>query len=376
MKKKFRIGVNLLHVVPEKVGGSEEYSVQVLRALKKHELTEIEPILFVLDSFRKAHPDLCETFETVICKIDGENRFKRIIAESTWLKFKSRGCDGIHHFGGRLPLLSMKPNAVTIHDLQPLEKPLNFSLLKRILFRHILPSTIRKAGVLVAVSEPVKEKITKCFNLDSRFVHVVTTGIEKVEEKPNNPKEPPTIFYPAATYPHKNHQVLIDAFNQLAQIDQKVCLVMSGGPGRSDKEIKKLVLISPVKERIFLTGRVSLDEFKTILKDSTLLAFPSTYEGFGIPVLEAMAAGVPVVVAKGTPAEKLPGEKSLRVEPYDVAGWVEALESLLKNTQLRTEIAEENIDLAKNYNWDASAGELIFTWKKIISLKREKNCAS
>ena len=151
---------------------------------------------------------------------------------------------------------------------------------------------------------------------------------------------------------------------------------MSGGSGRSDKEIKKLVLTSPVKERIFLTGRVSSDEFKTILKDSTLLAFPSTYEGFGIPVLEAMAAGVPVVVAKGTPAEKLPGEKSLRVEPYDVEGWVEALESLLKNTQLRTEIAEENIDLAKNYNWDASARELIFTWKKIISLTREKNCAS
>ena len=89
-----------------------------------------------------------------------------------------------------------------------------------------------------------------------------------------------------------------------------------------------------------------------------------------------MAAGVPVVVAKGTPAEKLPGEKSLRVEPYDVEGWVKALESLIKNTELRTEIAEENIDLAKNYNWDASAGELIFTWKKIISLTREKNCAS
>ena len=376
MKERFRIGLNLLHIVPGNVGGSEEYSVQILKAVNKYASPEIEPVLFVLESFQKAHPELCETFETVTCKITGNNRFNRIIAESTWLKFKTRHCDAVHHFGGRLPLCSKKPSSVTIHDLQPLDKPINFSIIKRIFFRYALPSTIRKAGMLVTISDDVKEQLVKSFGISSEFVHIVSTGIEKVVEKPNSPKEPLTIFYPAATYPHKNHQVLIDAFNQVALKNRNVQLVLSGGKGRADKEIQKSVATSPARERIFLTGRISSKELESILKSSAVLAFPSTYEGFGIPVLEAMAAGVPVVVAKGTPAEKLPGEKTLRVEPYEVDEWVEAIEILVTDSQVRNESAEENIEIAKGHTWDFSANQLILSWKKLRSLTEKRNCVS
>ena len=376
MKERFRIGLNLLHIVPGDVGGSEEYSVQILKAVSRHLSPEIEPVLFVLESFQKAHPEICETFETVTCNIDGNNRFHRIIAEATWLKFKTRRCDAVHHFGGRLPAYSKKPNSVTIHDLQPLDKPLNFSFTKRIFFRYVLPSTIRKAGMLVTISDAVKEQIIKSFDISSEFVHIVSTGIEKVVENPNSPKGPLTIFYPAATYPHKNHQVLIGAFNRIAQKHRNVQLVLSGGKGRADKEIRRSVSTSPAKERIFLTGRISSKELKSTLKSSALLAFPSTYEGFGIPVLEAMAAGVPVLVAKGTPAEKLPGRKTLRVEPYEIDEWVEAIEILITDSQLRNEIAEENIEIAKGYTWESSANQLILSWKKLISLMENRNCVS
>lgn len=376
MKVKFRIGLNLLHVIPGEVGGSENYSIQILKAVDRYRSIEIEPVLFVLESFQEAHTELCERFETVTCKINGNNRFKRIIAESTWLKIKTRRCDAVHHFGGRLPLWSKKPNLVTIHDLQPLEKPHNFSLIKRIFFRYTLPLTIKKAGMLVAVSDSVKQQLIEIFEINSKLIHIVSTGIEEVAEKPNSPKEPLTIFYPAATYPHKNHRVLIDAFNRIAEINSDVRLVMSGGEGRAEEEVRKSVSISPVKERIFLTGRISSMELEAILKSSAVLAFPSTYEGFGIPVLEAMASGVPVVVAKGTPAEKLPGGKSLKVEPYEVDDWVAALEILLADGQLREEIAKENIEIAKSYTWDFSAEQLILSWNKLNSLTKDKNCVS
>ena len=210
MKESFRIGLNLLHIVPGQVGGSEEYSVQILKAFSHYESPEIKPMLFVLESFQKAHPELCETFETVTCNISGSNRVNRMIAESTWLRYKTRRCDAVHHFGGRLPMCSKKPNSVTIHDLQPLDKPLNFSLIKRIFFKYKLPSTIKKAGVLVTTSDAVKQQIVKFFNISSSLVHVVSTGIETVVDSPNSPKEPLTLFYPAATFPHKNHQILID----------------------------------------------------------------------------------------------------------------------------------------------------------------------
>lgn len=376
MEKKFQIGLNLLHIVPGNVGGSEEYSVQILKAVSRYGSPEIKPVLFVLKDFQKSYPELCEIFETVTCKINGKNKLSRIIAESTWLKFKTRHCDAVHHFGGRLPLCSKKPNLVTVHDLQPLEKPQNFSFAKRIFFRYSLPSTIKKAGMLATVSNSVKQQLIKSFDINPEFVHIVSTGIAQVVEKPNSPREPLTIFYPAATFPHKNHQVLINAFDRIAQKHRNVQLILSGGKGRADREVRKWVSVSPVKERIFLTGRISSNELESILKRSTLLAFPSTYEGFGIPVLEAMAAGVPVVVAKGTSAEKLPGEKSLRVEPYEVDEWVEAIEMLITDSQLRNEIAEENIEIAKGYTWNFSANQLIESWKKLMSLAENRNCVS
>ena len=376
MKEKFRIGLNLLHIVPGDVGGSEEYSVQILKAISRYESTEIKPILFVLEGFQKAHSELCETFETITCKINGKNRLSRIIAESTWLKFKTRQCDAVHHFGGRLPMCSKKPNSVTIHDLQPLDIPSNFSLIKRTFFRYALPSTIKRAGMLVTISDAVKQQLIKSFGVNAELVHIVSVGIEQVVEKPNLPKEPLTIFYPAATFPHKNHQVLIAAFNRIAQKHRNVQLLLSGGEGRAEKEIRRSVSASPAKEHILLTGRISSSELESILKSSAVLAFPSKYEGFGIPVLEAMAAGVPVVVSKGTPAEKLPGEKSLRVEPHEVDDWVNALELLITDHKLRNEIAEENIKIAKGYTWDFSANQLILSWKKLISLSENRNCVS
>ena len=90
----------------------------------------------------------------------------------------------------------------------------------------------------------------------------------------------------------------------------------------------------------------------------------------------AMAAGVPVVVAKGTPAEKLPGKKTLRVEPHEVDEWVKAIETLIADSQLRNEIAKENIDIAKGFTWNFSANQLILSWRKLISLKDNRNCVS
>jgi len=372
MKNKPRIGVNLLHLIPGEVGGSEEYSVQTLTAVANHGSLDFEPVLFVLEDFQKEHPELCSVFETVICKVKARKRFKRILAESTWLKLKSRDCDAIHHFGGRLPLLTKRPNAVTIHDLQPLERPKNFSFIKRTFFRYVLPATVRRSEIIVATSSSVKEKLVEIFHLNPAFIQVVSTGVKHVVEIPNSPKDPLKIFYPAITHPHKNHQVLIEAFNQIAKKNQEVHLVMSGAPGRAEKEVKSHALSSPYKDRIIFTGRVSTHELENILRSSLFLAFPSTYEGFGIPVLEAMASGLPVVVAKGTPAEKLVGEKSIKVDPYDVAAWVDAFEMMLIDLQLRNEIALENIKLAKGYTWDASASQLIDAWKRLIMHTEEK----
>ena len=371
INSKPRVGINLLHVIPGDVGGSEEYVVKVLDSLQNQSSELFEPIIFASKRFEDAYPEFCKKFQTVICPFVGKSRLKRIIAESTWLKIKTRHLQAVHHLGGRLPLLTKKPNLVTIHDLQPLDKPKNFTFIKRNYLRYVIPSTFRRADFIATVSQSVRDQIIDRFDLIPDSVHVVTMGVKEVVVEPNSPKKPATIFYPAVTHPHKNHQTLIKAFDEVAQKYTDVNLVMAGASGRSDDEVRKTISFCHSKERIFLLGRIKHKEIQEGFKNSTMVAFPSTYEGFGIPVLEAMALGVPVIVAKGTPATELPGPKSFKPSPYDVREWAQAMEKLLNDHELRNEIALENIELARKFLWSSTSDQLVESWKALLGMRKK-----
>ena len=371
MSNKARIAVNLLHVIPGNVGGSEEYSVETLRAVAESDLKEIEPVIHASEAFFHEYPDLCESFRTEIYKLDGRNRLKRIMAESSAFRRRTLGVEGVHHFGGHLPLFSPKPAAVTIHDLQPLDIPENFSLLKRLYFKFVIPSSIKRADLVVTVSGAVSDQINKKFEISEERLRTVSIGVARIRTEPTEPKDPPTILYPAATYPHKNHVTLIKAFVRLADENPDVRLVFTGAPGKAEFQVRKEIEKSGLEQRISLLGRVSSQEMKEILNSASIMAFPSTYEGFGIPVLEAMAAGIPVVAAQGTPAANLLGEDSLTVKHDDDEAWSFALNKLLNDKDLRDRLVFEGFKQANKYTYQNSAQQLLETWHQLITIRRK-----
>ena len=371
MSAKARIAVNLLHVIPGNVGGSEEYSVETLRAVAESGSKEIKPVLHVSEPFVQEYPDLCESFETEIYKSDGKNRVKRIFTESTAFRRRAHGTEGVHHFGGRLPLLSPRPAAVTIHDLQPLDIPENFSLLKRMYFKSALPSSIKRADLVVTVSDTVSDQISKQFEIPSERLRTVSIGVASVRGEPMKPNDPPIILYPASTYPHKNHVTLIKAFVLLSDKNPDVRLVFTGLPGKAELQVRKEIEQSGLSQRISLLGRVSSQEMKEILNSASIMAFPSTYEGFGIPVLEAMAAGIPVVAAKGTPAADLLGKNALTVKYDDEEAWSSALSELLSDNDLRNRLVFEGFKQANKYTYKNSAQQLLETWDLLIAIRRK-----
>ena len=371
MSNKARIAVNLLHVVPGNVGGSEEYSVETLRAVAESDLKEIEPVIHASKSFFHEYPDLCESFETEIYKFDGRNRLKRIMVESTAFRRRALGVEGVHHFGGYLPLFSPKPAAVTIHDLQPLDIPENFSLLKRLYFKFVIPTSIKSADLVVAVSSAVADRINKQFEISEECLRTVSIGVASIKKEPTEHKDPPIILYPASTYPHKNHVTLIKAFVRLSDKNPDVRLVFTGAPGKAEFQVRKEIEKSGLEQRISLLGRVSSQEMKEILNSASIMAFPSTYEGFGIPVLEAMAAGIPVVAAQGTPAANLLGEDPLTVKHDDDEAWSLALNKLLSDRELRDRLILEGFKQANKYTYQNSAQQLLETWRQLITIKRK-----
>ena len=365
-----RIAVNLLSLVPGEVGGAEEYAVRTLAAYGRHGPAGLRPVIYLSQAALDAHPDLGRAFDVEVHPGDGRSRLRRILVESTWLARRTNSM-AVHHFGGRIPARSGKSVAVTVHDLQPLDQPLNFSLIKRRYLGWALPRSVRRADLVVAVGDHVGRQVVERLGVDPGRVVIVPIGAEAVAAGPADPSDPPTILYPAVTHPHKNHLMLVEAFTRLADHHPTARLVLTGGPGGAEADVGNAVATSRHGDRITRTGRIPSADLAARLATAIVVAFPSTYEGFGIPVLEAMAAGVPVLVADGTPAADLVSDggvdRDAVLAPHDPQVWADRLGRILDDRAQRTDLALRGLTAATDHTWEASAEALEQAWRRLLA---------
>ncbi|HUP74431.1 MAG TPA: glycosyltransferase family 1 protein [Acidimicrobiales bacterium] len=341
---KRTLGVNLLYLVPGVVGGTEEYAVRVLRAVAEHPDDDLEVLLYARDSFARAYPDLASAFATKTLALPA-NRALRVAAESTWLARESRGVDAMHHLGGRVPAFGPSPSVVTVHDLQPLQFPASFSAVKRRFLAFSLPRSVRKAQLVVSVSEWVRRSIIEMLHIPEERTAVVSAPCEPMDRAELVADErvaalpvalrhivqaaDPFFVYPAITYEHKNHRTIVQAFAPVARAHPGVRLVLTGGTGPLEGEIRGLIAHLGLEGNIVRTGRIERTQLDTMLALARALVFPSTYEGFGLPVIEALRVGCPPIVANATALPEAVGGAGILVEPLSVDGWTDALDAAL-----------------------------------------------
>jgi len=328
-----RVSVNLTWIAPGRVGGSEEYLVRQLLGLAEPSGVEI----VATRSFHVAHPELAERFDTVESPIDRDNRALRIVTEHTWMAARTRHANLVHHGGGTAPLVGRRPVVLTIHDLQYLSLPGYFSAARRHYLERIVPRSVRDAAVVAVPSEFVRASVVDAFGADPGRVVVVPHGIpHHALPDPDAIAEArarwgvadrPYVLYPAISHPHKHHEVLI---GMLDHLDDGTALVLVGGTGRGETGLVTAIGRSRARDRVVRTGRVSHADRDALLAGADALVFPSEYEGFGAPLVEAMALGVPVV-AFGHPAiREVVGDAGVIVEtssgdPSVGEAWAEAV---------------------------------------------------
>lgn len=348
MTRPTRVGVNLLWLVPGVVGGSEVATTTMLRGLADDPPDDLEHVLFVLEPFLVAHPDLAERFETVVLPGSGRIKGARVAAEQSWLpaQLRRRAIDVEHHAGGTVPLaparrasigsVGHRPTVVTLHDLQPLDHPDHFSAAKRAYLRAVVPSSLRAADVVVVPSGWVADAVTARFGIDPGRVRVVHHGLPPVAEPTPEPVlraryELPgrVVLYNAITYPHKDHVTLARAFARLAAARPDLTLVLTGRSERAEPDLRAELARLDLGHRVRRTGAVPFADVTGLVDLASVLAFPSRYEGFGLPVLEAMARGTPVVAADASALPEVVGDGGRLVAPGDVDGWVDALAAVL-----------------------------------------------
>jgi len=328
------------------VGGAEDYAVRLLSAIPAG--GPVRLTVFAPRGFSERHPPLSERHE-VVAPPAGKSRLLRVLVENTWLarQCRRRRLDVVHHFGGTIPLVGMRPALVTIHDVQPLDHPKRFGLVKRLYLRAMLPWAARRAEAVVTVSEFCRRRIADRLGVGPDRVAVVPAPVDAgagAQEKPLAAAAPdlsqPFVLYPAVAHPHKNHEVLLRALARLAAEGEDVVLVATGARGPLDADLDGLAEELGVGNRWHRLGRMNRPVLDGLMRLATAVVFPSRYEGYGLPVVEAMARGCPVVAADAGALSEVVGSGGLLVAPDDDAGWADAIAVLLRGDERRETLVE------------------------------------
>jgi glycosyltransferase involved in cell wall biosynthesis len=316
------VAVNLLWLAPGRVGGSEQYLVRQLAGLPAG--GGVRPRLMVQRPFVAAHSDLAGRFTTEVWPLDRDWRGARIIAEHTWLVARSRRADVVHHGGGTVPLAAPRPILLTVHDLQYLAHPDYFSQARLTYLRWMMPRSVRRAAVVAVPSAYVRTTVVDAFGADPDRVVVVPHGVPIAAPVDASFVESlrgtyalgtrPYLLYPAITHPHKGHAVLIEMMNAL---DGDLALVLVGGRGAAEDDVMAAVRDHGLADRVVRTGRIGDAERDALIAGAAALVFPSEYEGFGAPLVEAMTLDTPIVASAQPAVREVVGDAGILVGDGD-----------------------------------------------------------
>ncbi len=367
-----QVGVNLLWLVPGVVGGSEEYTIRTLLGLAEQGRDDLDVTVFCLRAFVDAHPDVAEAFATVTLPLTGREKSMRLAAESSWLGYQSlhHDLDLLHHAGGIMPPLRGAPGVLTIHDLQPFVMPEHFSPVKRNFSRIAIPRSVRAARLVLTPSEFTRRSVVELLDADPDDVVVVPHGVSPTPAEGTGAEalhgrydlDRPYFVFPAITYPHKNHLVLVRA---LAAVPDAL-LVLTGGAAQLERAVLAEADRLGVGDRVRRPGRVPRADLDGLLDGATALLFPSQFEGFGAPVLEAMSRGCPVVAADTTALPEVVGDAGILLPPDEPEEWSRVMLELLANPDRRRDLAAAGRARAAEFTWSRSATTLLAAYERAL----------
>lgn len=343
-----KLAVDLLWVRPKKVGGIESYVRNILDGFSSIE-DSFEFWLMVSkdnkDTF--VHYEKDERFHIYVCNINSENVSKRIIWQNLHLgkEIKKLGLKVCFEPYYCKPILGTHgiDFITTIHDLQALHYPEYFSKGKVLWMKFSWWNAIRTSKRIVAISNYVKNDIIEKYKVDSNKIEVIYNAISINQEEVQSQSyienkygvEPDGYYFTVSSLlPHKNIETLIKVFYEIKKsgIDLPCNLIVSGVGGKSRCELEKLIKENGLSENVQLTGFIDDSERNALYKFCKAFLFPSVFEGFGMPPVEAMEMGVPVVTTKMTSIMEVTEGKANYVEdPYNQYEWIEKMQPAIKS---------------------------------------------
>jgi glycosyltransferase involved in cell wall biosynthesis len=282
------------------------------------------------------------------------------------------------------PLNGKLRKVVTVHDLAFLEHPEYAVPELTAYLTKVVPEAVASADVVAAVSQVTGQTLTDHFKTPPEKITVIPNGIRPYFRRITDPillgatlhkygLKHPLVLGVGTLEPRKNHLGLIKAFYKAQSSGGKgkqqrpAMLALAGGPGWLYDETRQLVADLKLEKKVRFLGRVSELELITLYSLADVFAFPSFFEGFGVPPLEAMACGAPVITSNTSSLPEVVGDAALLVDPHNTGELAHAITRLIENEELQEELREKGYRQVKQYTWPNSARKMLSIYEKLYN---------
>lgn len=348
--------VSMLSLVPGCMGGSETYARELLRSLGASGLDVSTLVSPLAEGFSEGLRELVApeyaTGCTPLARVRG-HLFG--LARSRSLTGRTAGAAVIHYpFTVPVPSRSAdQRQVVSLHDVQHRDLPSLFSRAERIYRALAYDRAARRADAVITFSEFSKRRIVEQLGIEPIRVHVASLGVRPEDFTASTDIRQDFILYPARAWAHKNHGTLFDAFRLLRGEHPALRLVLTGASMRD---------LPPLPEGVEARGQVSKSELVALYRQAAALVFPSRYEGFGLPVLEAMSSGCPVAAARAGSLPEVVADAGVLFDPKDPA---DVARGVLAAIERSTDLRHLGVKRAREFTWEACAAVHVRVYREL-----------
>ena len=261
------------------------------------------------------------------------------------------------------PLFECKRAIVFVHDLTHLKY---YGRLRRIYYTHILRWLYHRCAAIICVSDYTRREFLAWSKVDPEKVHVVKNGVSSafLENKSASRFSYKYILYPGNHRPYKNLERLVRAFGKSNIASQGIHLLLTG---EKYAGLHEVICECDLREFVHFCGRVPQDELPKLYRGAEAVVFVSLYEGFGLPILEAMASDVPVITSSVSAMPEVAGDAAVLVDPNSVDSIANALLRVMTDEKLRRELVAKGRRRVQEFDWDRSAEKF---WQLVLTLSR------
>jgi glycosyltransferase involved in cell wall biosynthesis len=262
------------------------------------------------------------------------------------------------------------PTLLTVHDLSFVHFPEAFTPALVRYLNQVVPSSISRSSHVLADSQATKDDLVDIWSVPPHKITVLYSGVSQAfrpvtgKDHINNVRKKyglgdwPYVMSVGTLQPRKNYEMLIKAFQPVAE-KSALCLLIAGGKGWMFERMLAEVEAQGLGDRVFFLGFVDDDDLPALYSEATLFLFASLYEGFGLPLLEAMACGVPVMTSNASSLPEVAGSAAVQLPPDNPNLWTSTMLDLLEDASWRTELVASGFRQVRQFTWSKSAQQLL-----------------